>query len=278
MNITWKQWITIASNSLNTSLSPKLDAEVLLKHVIKVSNARIFAFGETKLTNHQYDKLNSLLIRRIHGEPIAYIIGEKEFWSLVLFISKDTIIPRPDTECLIEEILSLPLPFNAKILDVGTGTGAIALALAYERCSWIIRGIDNKLGALSVAKLNQCKLGIKNIKFSYGNWFLWEKKNYYDLIVSNPPYIDINDDCLNQGDVRFEPRSALVADNNGLAYLSLISYKARDYLNNHGWLMLEHGYNQGSSVRKFLSHAGFSYIKTKKDFSKKERLSFGKKI
>ncbi|ABF14214.1 protein methyltranferase HemK [Baumannia cicadellinicola str. Hc (Homalodisca coagulata)] len=276
--INWWQWLKHATSILTNSDSPRLDAELLLGQIVSTSRAHILAFGNNLLNDNQYKQLENLLERRLRGEPIAYIIGEWEFWSLPIRVSPDTIIPRPDTECLVEQALGLLLPIHAKVLDLGTGTGAITLALASERPSWQFTGVDNHPGAVELADINAARLGLNNVRFLCGSWFEPLQSQVtprYSLIISNPPYVDANDPHLNNLGVCFEPKSALVADCNGIADLAAICCQASTYLQHKGWIILEHGWLQGKEVRTLLMKAGFIHIVTTHDYSNHERVTMG---
>jgi len=275
--MTWKEWIIKASAFIKNSDNPKHEAEILLMKVIGISRTYLLAFNDTLLEHKHYKKLEILLHRRKCGEPIAYLIGEWDFWSLCIKVSSDTFIPRPDTECIVEIILTLfpEYTINAEILDLGTGTGAIALALASERTEWNITGVDINIGAILIARENSIILNIRNTQFIYSNWFKILKGIRYNIILSNPPYIDINDQHLNKCDIRFEPNSALVADANGLADIKNICFYACSHLFPGGWLVLEHGFQQGKTVRKILNKNGFINITTVCDYCGNERVSLG---
>ncbi|MCW8334520.1 peptide chain release factor N(5)-glutamine methyltransferase [Vibrio paucivorans] len=256
--------------------SPSLDAAVLLCHALQKPRSYLFTWPEKKLDNEQYDRFSQLLVRRISGEPVAYIIGEREFWSLPLKVSPTTLIPRPDTERLVEVALDKTYQQDGKILDLGTGTGAIALALASEMPKREVIGVDLKQEAQSLATENARQLGISNAIFYSGSWFEpLVAGTKFALIVSNPPYIDANDPHLVEGDVRFEPKSALVADDNGLADIKHIAENAIGFLENEGWLMFEHGYDQGELVREILASFGYQQVATEKDYGGNDRVTLG---
>ena len=252
---------------------------MLLQAVTKRSKSAIFAFGETELTESENAQLATLLARRVQGEPMAYILGEKEFWSLTLKTSPHTLIPRPDTECLVEQALNwankrLKTQAHLQILDLGTGTGAIALALAHELGEKAhIIGVDFKAEAVALAQENQANLGLHNVAFLQSNWFSVLENRSFDLIVSNPPYIDAEDRHLNEGDVRFEPLTALVADNQGLSDLAHIICHAPAYLNAKGALFLEHGWQQANAVQSLFRENGWVEIQSIQDYGGQDRLT-----
>lgn len=256
--------------------SPSLDAAVLLCHVLDKPRSYLMTWPEKALTLSQQTQFEALLARRLSGEPVAYIIGEREFWSLPLKVAPSTLIPRPDTERLVEVALDITQQQTGPILDLGTGTGAIALALASELPARQVLGIDLKHEAKELAEYNATRLNIKNVTFAQGSWFdSIPSGQKFALIVSNPPYIDEADPHLSQGDVRFEPKSALVADENGLADIRHISNIARQYLETEGWLAFEHGYDQGPAVRQILSQFGYDQVVTEKDYGGNDRVTFG---
>lgn len=273
----YQSWLKAAVARLTQSDSARRDAEILLGFVTGRARTFLMAFGETLLTQQQQEQLERLLVRRESGEPVAYLIGEREFWSLPLSVSPATLIPRPDTECLVELALER-LPSSAcHILDLGTGTGAIALALASERPDCAVTGVDLQPEAVALAQHNAQKLAIGNAQFLQGSWFAPLAGQTFALIASNPPYIDATDPHLAQGDVRFEPSSALVAQQHGLADLSAIVQQAPQYLQPQGWLLLEHGWQQGESVRALLQAAGFISIATRRDYGDNDRVTFGQR-
>ncbi|MBL4827854.1 MAG: peptide chain release factor N(5)-glutamine methyltransferase [Spongiibacteraceae bacterium] len=258
------------------SETAKLDAELLLCFCLKASRSYLRAWPENDVSSDITERYNALLLRREKGEPVAYLIGERGFWTLDLRVNHTTLIPRPETELLVESVLQL-LPANEhkKILDLGTGTGAIALALASERPQWQLLACDREPGAVALAQSNQRDCDLHNVRIIQSDWFSHIDSQTFDVIVSNPPYIDANDPHLNQGDVRYEPRSALVAKNNGLADITLIIKHACDYLAPGAWLVFEHGYNQAKDVRDLLMGQGFDKVFCKKDLAGVDRVSGG---
>lgn len=268
-------WLQQAMRELSGSESPRRDAEILLEHVTGKARTYILAFGETQLTAEQQAALAELLARRKIGEPVAHLVGEREFWSLPLYVSAATLIPRPDTECLVEQALAR-LPADAcRILDLGTGTGAIALALASERPDCTVMAVDVMPDAVALAQRNAARHHLSNVSVLQSSWFSALGRQTFSMIVSNPPYIDERDPHLSQGDVRFEPLTALVAANAGLADLDHIISEARKYLQADGWLLVEHGWTQGEAVRELFSAAGYSFVETCRDYGGNERLTLG---
>ncbi|CAI8314616.1 MAG: Release factor glutamine methyltransferase [Cellvibrionales bacterium UBA7375] len=219
----------------------------------------------------------SLLDQRIKGTPIAYITGSRGFWSMDLNVSSDTLIPRPETELLVEIVLKLGLPSQACGLDLGTGSGAIALALASERLDMQWFAVDAQLGAVELAQDNCNQQQLSNVSIFQSNWFdaIKQQDNKFDLIVSNPPYIAKDDPHLSQGDVRFEPKTALVSGVDGLDDIKVIVSQSSMYLNTNGWLVLEHGYDQGKAVRDLMLFAGFNEVTTKQDYNNLDRITLG---
>jgi len=256
--------------------SASLDASVLLCYVLDKQRSFLLTWPEKMLPVEDAEMFEAILQRRLHGEPIAYIVGEREFWSLPLQVAPSTLIPRSDTERLVEIALEKVPHIQGDILDLGTGTGAIALAIASELPQRKVWGVDVKEEARKLAESNALKLGIENTTFLSGDWFApLEGEGQFALIVSNPPYIEKQDPHLAQGDVRFEPLSALVAEDNGLADIKYISEQALRFLLPDAWLMFEHGYDQGSSVRNILSALGYQSITTYKDYGENDRVTIG---
>ncbi len=272
----FQHWLQQAISGLAGGESPRRDAEILLEHVTGKARTYILAFGETQLTADQQAQLDDLLARRKAGEPVAHLVGEREFWSLPLYVSAATLIPRPDTECLVEQALARLPATPARILDLGTGTGAIALALASERPDCQVTAVDVMPDAVALAQRNLARLALPNVTVLHSSWFTALGDRQFETIVSNPPYIDEADPHLAEGDVRFEPRSALVAADHGLADLSHIIIQSRQHLVSGGWLLLEHGWTQGEAVRVLFLQAGFECVETCRDYGGNERLTVGK--
>ncbi|MEW7315260.1 peptide chain release factor N(5)-glutamine methyltransferase [Buttiauxella gaviniae] len=272
----FKHWLQQAIAQLQESESPRRDAEILLGFVTGKARTFILAFGETELSTEQCEALDALLARRVKGEPIAHLVGEREFWSLPLRVSPVTLIPRPDTECLVEQALARLPATPCSVLDLGTGTGAIALAIASERPDCNVTALDLIPEAVELARDNARRLGITNVEVLQSNWFSVLNTQRFAVIVSNPPYIDEEDPHLSLGDVRFEPRSALVADNHGLADLRTLVESSRNFLEPGGWLLLEHGWQQAALVRELFTDAGYTEIQSCQDYGGNDRLTVGR--
>ena len=271
----FQHWLRQAASELSASESPKRDAEILLEFVTGKARTYLLAFGETQLSAEQEAQLATLLARRKTGEPVAHLVGEREFWSLPLYVSPATLIPRPDTECLVEQALSR-LPAQAcRILDLGTGTGAIALALASERPDCEVTAVDVMPDAVALAQRNVARLGFPNVTVLQSSWFSALDNRTFGMIVSNPPYIDEHDPHLTQGDVRFEPLTALVAAHEGLADIVHIVTTSRQHLLPGGWLLVEHGWTQGDAVRDVFIAAGYRAVETCRDYGGNDRLTLG---
>ncbi|MGN5011504.1 peptide chain release factor N(5)-glutamine methyltransferase [Aeromonas veronii] len=260
--------------------SPRADADVLLCHLLGCRRSYLMTWPERELDAAQQATLQGWLVRRLNGEPIAHLVGEREFWSLPLKVSSATLIPRPDTEVLVEQALTKIPQGPCAVLDLGTGTGAIALALKSERPEVDVWAVDRMADAAALARENSAALGLP-IEVRDGSWFepLGEPDRdntpRFAVIVSNPPYIDGADPHLEQGDVRFEPRSALVADDAGLADIRHIVAHAPAYLLTDGWLLLEHGWDQGEAVRQLLRDGGYREVATVRDYGDNDRVTLG---
>ena len=256
----------------------RLDAEVLLASILEKNRSHLHAWPEKILPQETCEKFQQLVKRRVSGEPVAYLTGQREFWSLPLAVSTDTLIPRPETETLVTLALEkIPADRCLHIADLGTGSGAIALAIATERPRCRIVATDMSAKALDCAASNASRLGITNISFSQGNWCDPLPGEPLDLILSNPPYIEEQDVHLGQGDVRFEPRGALAAGPDGMEDLKRIVACAHPRLREGGWLLLEHGYNQADRVKKQLGKHGYREISSHRDETGLDRVCLGRK-
>ncbi|VFP81037.1 Release factor glutamine methyltransferase [Buchnera aphidicola (Cinara kochiana kochiana)] len=269
------EWLFHAKKKLVNILTAQLDLEVLICYVLKCSKEELFLNITQKIKDNDLFILNNLLDRRISGEPIAYIICKKEFWSLSLFVSSFVLIPRSDTEILVEQVL-LRISLNCSfILDLGTGSGAIALAIATECPQCKVIGIDNSLHALSVARYNAKKLSIKNVCFIYSNWFSRIPSIKFHVIVCNPPYLSETNFYDSKKNLIFEPYNALVAGKKGIECIQYIVENACFHLVSMGWLYIEHCYKQTSIVRKIFKTNFFIKIYSIKDYSSRNRITFG---
>lgn len=261
----------------NTSDDPLLDAQVLLAYALRCDRSWLYAHADDPAPDSEQAEFERLITQRMAGQPVAHLTGMREFWSLDLQVSPATLIPRPETELLVETVLDLDLPTDAKALDLGTGTGAIALALARERPGWRITATDRSAAALAVATDNVERLKITNVSLLQGNWFAALAQDAaFDLIVSNPPYIADHDPHLTQGDVRFEPRDALVSGADGLDDIRHLIASAARYLSPGGWLWFEHGYDQGEQVTELLRNQGFEAVEMRRDLAGNARISGGR--
>ncbi len=257
--------------------NPELEARLLLAEVLDKPPTHLLAWPEKALTDAQAERYERLLRRRLGGEPIAYITGEREFWSLPLEVTPDTLIPRPETEQLVELALQhIPPRAKWRIADLGTGSGAIAAAIASERSGCRVVATDLSAAALAVAKRNFERLGLTHITTVQGSWFeALHDAPPFDLILTNPPYISRHDPHLRQGDLPSEPALALVAGGDGLDAIRIIARQAPCHLAKDGRLMLEHGFDQGSAARRLLVEAGFSETSTHRDLAGNERITTG---
>lgn len=253
----------------------RLDAELLLAQILNKPRSHLYAWPERSINPDQHRRFLDAINHRAAGEPIAYLTGHREFWSLDLHVTSDVLIPRAETELLVETALEL-LPATAcKIADLGTGSGAIALALASERPEWKITATDISDAALEIARDNATALQLEAPKFVVGDWYEALPERDYQLVISNPPYVADQDPHLNRGDVRFEPQTALKSGADGLRDLRHLIAGAAEYLRPGGRLMLEHGYNQATPVKNLFSQAGFASIETYHDLAMQPRVTIG---
>ncbi len=255
----------------------RLDAELLMAHVLDKPRTWLYAFGDVVLSAAQQAAFADLAARRRAGEPVAYLTGRRGFWTLDLQVTPDTLIPRPETELLVELALArLPSEAAAGVLDLGTGSGAVALAIAAERPQARVMAVDASVGALTVARANAEAHGLRHVEFRHGDWYAPLADARFALIASNPPYIESADPHLAQGDLRFEPRSALASGSDGLDDIRAIIAGAPRHLLPGGCLLLEHGWNQGPAVRALLAEAGFTGVRTARDLEDRDRVSLGR--
>lgn len=259
---------------LSDSLSPDVDVQILLCHVLDCTPTRLHVSPEHELEAQQWQLFSQLVERRKHGEPVAHLTGSRGFWSLDLLVDNSTLIPRPDTELLVSLALSKIKP-NMTVIDLGTGTGAIALSLAAEKADINVIATDFSLAALQLAQKNANRHALEQVRFINMSWLAGFKSASFDLVVSNPPYIEMRDPHLNQGDVRFEPLSALVSGEDGLEDIRQIVVQAAKCLKKNGWLLVEHGYQQSAAVQQLFADAGFEHISAHQDFGGQDRAVMG---
>jgi release factor glutamine methyltransferase len=256
--------------------SARIEVQCLLQAVLQVNRAWLLTHPEQLLSDRQQSRFHELFGRRIGGEPIAYLLGEREFYGLTFKVSPATLIPRPETELLVELALQyIPQHGACRLLDLGTGSGAIALSIAHERRDVEVVAVDASAAALEVAQVNVQQLCISNVHLLSSDWFSALRGERFDIIVANPPYIAAGDAHLCQGDVRFEPGTALASGADGLQDIRRIIAQAKDHLNIDGWLLLEHGYDQAAQVRALLQQAGFAGVFSARDLADIERVSVG---
>ncbi|WP_370469789.1 peptide chain release factor N(5)-glutamine methyltransferase [Snodgrassella alvi] len=261
---------------LNNSGLPRLEARMLLQHLLTISHSHIIAHGTQLLSNSELASLNQLCRRRLAGEPLAYLLGWREFYGRRFQVSEAVLIPRPETEHLVDAVLA-HLPAQGTLWDLGTGSGAIAVTIACERPDAQIWAADISEEALAVAQANASALQAQ-VRFGQGSWYQAQPQpapHSVDVIVSNPPYIDAQDPHLQQGDLRFEPQQALTDNHNGLSAFETIIAGAKDFLRADGWLLFEHGYDQGEAVRNILSQYKFRKIQTLADLAGLDRVTLG---
>jgi release factor glutamine methyltransferase len=260
----------------NVSETSRLDAEILLSHALECDRSYLRTWPERPLSPEQQTQFQELIERRHTGEPIAYIIGERDFWDMTLHVSTHTLIPRPETETLVEQALDrIPPDAHWQIADLGTGSGAIALAIARERPHCQLVATDISAAALDIARKNAARNEVRNIRFVEGAWLAPLAGELFNMIVSNPPYVHPDDPHLQQGDLRFEPLSALHSAPDGLTDIRIICDTARQHLHPGGWLLLEHGFDQGPATQACLVEFGYQQVHTIEDLAHHPRVSLG---
>ena len=264
---------SVSDDGLHDSAS--IDSKVLLADCLQRELVYLHTWPEKRLDQMQMNKFKDYIEHRSSGHPVAHIVGYRDFWSLRLNVSPATLIPRPETELLVEIALDLNLTEHATVLDLGTGSGAIALSLASEQPNWLITGVDKSEQAITLAKDNATKHQLERVNFIQSDWFSALEHKQFDLIVTNPPYIENNNQYLQLGDVRFEPSSALTSGLDGLDDIRLIVSQSKHYLTDNGWLVIEHGYQQSDQVADILSEQGFRQIRSELDLNGLPRVALG---
>lgn len=277
MSLSIKQALINSRQQLDSDTA-NLDAELLLCHVLKNTRTYLRTWPEKELSSEQCDQLKQLVARRRKGEPVAYILGTQEFWSLLLKVTPATLIPRPETELLVELALAkLHGISNPVVIDLGTGSGAIALAIASERADALVIATDYSIDALRVAQQNALRLNLSNVVFVNASWLSCFKSNSFDLVISNPPYIEEGDPDLAEDVFTFEPYSALIAADGGLADIATIAAQTVNVLKKNAWLMFEHGWKQSAEVENILEQNAFVNIQTLKDLAGHDRVTIASK-
>lgn len=272
--VTIKQALKQAGSLRQISESWQLDAELFLADALERAREYLFTWPEQELTQSQLEKFDAYCGRRLAGEPVAYILGKQAFWDFELIVNPSVLIPRPETELLVETALELLDSSDAaSVLDLGTGSGAIALALAANNPRWSVTAVDSSDAALLVARENARRLQIANIEFRETSWCDGLQRDCFDLIAANPPYVEEGDKHLNEGSLPFEPIAALVAGENGLADIRSIAEQARECLKQNSWLLIEHGFQQKRAVAKILNEAGYGQIECVQDLAGLDRLT-----
>ena len=268
MPLTIAQALSKAASTLPEKNDSQADARVLLSHSLGKPKEFLFTYPEHKLSESEESLFHNLLERRVAGEPIAYLTGVREFWDIELKVNEHVLIPRPETELLVESALELvSQQVEAKVADLGTGSGAIALALAKARPHWQITAVDLSAHALLIAEQNAAQLHLHNVEFQLASWCAGLNKNTYNLIIANPPYVEEGDKHLQQGDLRFEPVLALTALQRGYGDLFTIAEQARACLQHGGWLLLEHGFEQHEQLKEKLLELGYCKIEGRQDLA-----------
>jgi release factor glutamine methyltransferase len=253
--------------------TPDLDAELLLSHVVGTSRARLRSHPEAAGSDVQSKRYLGLIERRATGEPLAYIVGRRDFWSLRLTVTPAVLVPRPETELLVERALALRHEEFGRVVDLGTGSGAIALTLASEQPGWQVAATDVSEEALAIARANADSLDLKRVQFLHGSWFEPLAGRTFDLIVSNPPYVAADDPAMQDPALRHEPRGALTPGADAMASLRAIIESAPDYLERDGWLLLEHGSDQAAEVARELVARGLRHVRSHRDLAGHERMT-----
>lgn len=272
MNV--KEALNFGKDILNQiSDTKEIDAELILSHVLKQPRAFLFAHYDYELTKEEEKHFKELVQKRAENQPIAYILNEKYFWSFKLYVNEHTLIPRPETEMLVETALDLCKAEIAKVLDLGTGSGAIALAIAKERPGWKVIGVDKSEAAINVALKNKQFLNLPNVEFFLSDWFTNIDDKEFDIIVSNPPYIDIYEKNIMDKEVFHEPETALFSCDHGLHDIKLIIKHSKDFLKKNGMILLEHGFTQKSEIEEYLKNNGFHEIQSFKDLQGHYRIT-----
>lgn len=255
----------------------RAEAELLLAGALGRDRSWLYAHGDARPDDAERARFEGWIARRRRGEPVAHLLGHREFWSLPLLVSADTLIPRPDTECLVELALDrIDAGADAEVLDLGTGSGAIALAISRERPRALVVAVDRDARALEIAQRNGARLGLDRIQFLQGDWFSPVRGRQFALIASNPPYLAADDPHLDEGDLRFEPRDALVSGHDGLDAIRRIVADAPGHLEANGWLLIEHGWTQAAAVRSLFEQRGFHEVRTWPDLEGRDRVSGGR--
>jgi len=267
--------IHYGQTQLKQTASPESDVQYLLCYCLSCTTPYLHTWADKALTASQQSQFTNLIEQRLAGQPIAYLIGQQGFWTLDLKVSPATLIPRPDTELLVNLALEKLQP-NMRVADLGTGSGAIALSLASEQTQVQVFAMDYSLAALQVARDNAQKNKLNNVQFWQGSWLDAVADNSFDLIVSNPPYIEQDDPHLKQGDLRFEPLSALASGDDGLDDIRLVIEQAKTTLKSNCYLIIEHGFDQAKKVQTLLQQAGFDDINSHQDFGANDRVTMGR--
>lgn len=257
--------------------SPSTDARLLLAHVLGKDQTYLYTWADKILSDRTYVDFQHLVNARQQGEPVAYLLGYRDFWTLRLAVNPSTLIPRPETELLVEHALGRLSEDVSSLCDLGTGTGAVALALASERPDISVTGVDKVAGAVQLARQNAIVNQLINVQFLQSDWFGALGNSQFNLIVSNPPYVEEGSPYLEEGDVRFEPRSALISGKDGLEDIRHIIGAAIPYLQAKGWLLLEHGYQQGKAIRGLFAHYGYTAVETVQDYAGLDRVTMGQR-